>query len=71
MGMDDRIADVQTIFRLAEKVLGSKETAQTWMQTPIPDLKGDTPQNHILTDKPDAFDNVKQILQRIEKGIYS
>lgn len=69
MGMDDKIADIQTIYLLAEKVLG-EEKAKEWMKTPIAAIQGDTPTNHIIQDRPDAFENLKNILGKIEHGIY-
>ncbi len=68
MGMDDRVADLQTIFRFAEKVFDDKDEANEWMQTPNVELNGDTPQQHIFQDKPDAFEKIKAILQKIERG---
>lgn len=70
MGIDDKISDLQTIVKMAERVLNSQDLASEWIKTPLADLNGDTPQNHILQNKPDAFEKVKQILIKIEHGIY-
>lgn len=71
MGMDDRAADLQTIYQIAVKVFDSKEKATAWMIQENKALGGETPQAYILSDRLNAFEEVKNILGRIEHGIYS
>ena len=70
MGMDDKAADIQTVFKMATDVLG-EEKAKEWMTTSVPSIGGDTPTNHIMLDRPDAFENLKKILLGIKHGVYS
>lgn len=71
MGMDDKAADLQTIYKIAVRVFDSKEKATDWMNKENPALGGETPQSFILSDRLSAFDEVKDLLGRIEHGIYS
>lgn len=70
MGIDDKIMDLQTIFKIAEKVFKSKEKAQEWMESKVPSLNHKIPREVVLTD-PEGFEKVKQVLNAIEHGVYN
>ena len=69
MGIDDKVANIQSIFKLAEKVLGSSELANKWMESEIPSLDHKSPRE-VLLNEDDGYEKLKSILLKIEHSIY-
>ncbi len=57
------------LVNLAKKVLDSKEHAWTWLRTPKRALNGETPLQ--FCDTSPGYQEVKDLLGRIEHGVFS
>jgi putative toxin-antitoxin system antitoxin component (TIGR02293 family) len=63
----DKVARTQDVLTRAGEVLGSRAAAQRWLTRPNPVLAGRTPLS--LLDTSLGWEQVKQILGRIEHGV--
>jgi putative toxin-antitoxin system antitoxin component (TIGR02293 family) len=63
----DKVARTQDVLTRAGEVLGSRAAAQRWLTRPNPALTGRTPLS--LLDTSLGWEQVKQILGRIEHGV--
>lgn len=65
----DRLYRIIRIVKMAEETFGDSDRATTWMKTPNRGLGGDVPLYILNTDI--GTQQVEEILQRINYGIYS
>jgi putative toxin-antitoxin system antitoxin component (TIGR02293 family) len=63
----DKVARTLDVVERATEVLGSRAAAQRWLTRPNPALAGKTPLS--LLDTSHGWDQVKQVLGRIEHGV--
>jgi putative toxin-antitoxin system antitoxin component (TIGR02293 family) len=66
-GIADKVARVQDVLARAGEVLGSRAAAQQWLTRPNPALAGQAPL--ALLDTSFGWEQVKQVLGRIEHGV--
>lgn len=64
----DRLARVARLYATAEDVLGAREVAQEWMETPNRALDGARPLDELETDI--SAREVEDLLGRIRYGVF-
>jgi putative toxin-antitoxin system antitoxin component (TIGR02293 family) len=67
--MESRVLSQSWILDLAVDVFGDLEVARTWLEHPNRVLKGSAPLELLDTDA--GVEQVTQVLNRIEYGVYS
>jgi len=64
-----KLFEISNLFLYGSEIFGSKETFFKWLNLPNTALGGMQPQ--VLIDIPEGVSKIKNILGRIEHGIYS
>ena len=65
----ERVYRLAKVLAFAESVLGTKEKARHWLNSPNRALGGDSPFSWLETEA--GADEVTHVLGRIEFGVYS
>lgn len=68
-GQSERMVRLARLFQQAVQVLGSKENARRWLNSPRPQLNGNTPLE--MADTELGAEEVGHLLGRIEYGVFS
>lgn len=65
----EKVYQVAKVVALADQVFGDLENSHSWLHAPNRALGGDTPFSRL--DTAAGADEVTQLLQRIDYGVYS
>jgi len=67
-GIQIHLAEIESY---ATEVFGEREAALRWLDTPLWELKNLSPRQWIAHKGPDGVQDVRDVLLRIEYGVYS